>query len=76
MIHKVLLADGWGRGKCKPRKEVMKIVRESQIDGYEVVTLQPGDTIPTDAIEVDGEWHFPKAAPAEEPAPEPKKEGK
>ena len=54
----------------------MKIVRESQIDGYEVVKLQPGDTIPTDAIEVDGEWHFPKAAPAEEPAPEPKKEGK
>lgn len=20
VIHKVLLADGWGRGKCKPRK--------------------------------------------------------
>jgi hypothetical protein len=71
VIHKVLLADGWGRGKCKPRKETMKPVRESQVEGYEVVEYQPGDTIAPDAIKIDGEWHAPK--PAAEPTPEPKK---
>lgn len=39
----------------------MKFVRESQIedDGtkYAVVELEQGDTIPMNAIKVDGEWH-------------------
>jgi hypothetical protein len=71
VIHKVLLADGWGRGKCRPRKETMRKIRESQVEGYEVVKLQAGDTIPAEAIEIEGEWHVPSVKQEVEPKTEP-----
>ncbi len=52
----------------------MKHVRESQVESegrkYEVVEFHAGDTIPVDAIKIDGEWHVPKAEKAD---PEPEK---
>lgn len=81
VIAEVLLADGWKRGKIKPIKAIdMKVIRDSHIedDGvkFAVVEFQPGDTIPVNAIKVDGEWHA--SVPCSEPAkdPKPAKKGK
>lgn len=78
-IAAVLLADGWKRGKIKPIKAIdMKVIRDSHIEDegvkFAVVEFQAGDTIPPNAIKVDGEWHVPAlppepAKPAEESKP-------
>jgi len=75
VVAGVLLADGWKRGRVKAKP--MKTIKASHINGdgieREVVKFEAGDTIPADAIEIDGEWHVPKV---EKPATEDDDAGK
>jgi hypothetical protein len=64
-IAGVLLADGWQLRKAKAKP--VKPVKQSHVEGDEVkrivVEFEPGDTIPEDAIKIDGEWHIPGEMP-------------
>lgn len=82
VIAGVLLADGWQRRqiKAKPKGQQMKTIRDSHVvnEGKpcEVVEFEVGDTIPADAIKIDGEWHVTKAEPVEVPEGKPKRKVK